>query len=51
MYVDSISKFEGEKEFLLNRGGKFIVEDVEYYSGNKTPKKIYMTLINLQSKA
>lgn len=51
MYVDSISQHEGEKEFLLNRGGKFIVEDVEYYSDNKTPKKIYMTLINLQSKA
>ena len=50
MYVDSISQYEGEKEFLLNRGGKFIVEDVEYYSDNKTPKKIYMTLINLQSK-
>ena len=48
MYVDSISQHEGEKEFLLNRGGKFIVEDVEYYSDNKTPKKIYMTLINLQ---
>lgn len=51
MYVDSISQHEGEKEFLLNRGGRFILEDVEYYSDNKTPKKIYMTLINLQSKA
>lgn len=51
MYVDSISQNEGEKEFLLNRGGKFIVEDVEYYSDNKSPKKIYMTLINLQSEA
>lgn len=50
MYVDSISQNEGEKEFLLNRGGRFIIEDVEYYSDNKTPKKIYMTLINLQSK-
>lgn len=51
MYVDSISQLEGEKEFLLNRGGRFIIEDVECYSDNKTPKKIYMTLINLQSKA
>lgn len=51
MYVDSISQHKGEEEFLLNRGGRFIVEDVEYYSDNKTPKKIYMTLINLQSKA
>lgn len=51
MYVDSISQHEGEKEFLLNRGGRFVIEDVEYYSDNKTPKKIYMTLINLQNKA
>lgn len=51
MYVDSISANQGEKEILLNRGGRFILEDVEYYSDNKTPKKIYMTLINLQSKA
>lgn len=51
MYVDSISTNEGEKELLINRGGRYILEDVEYYDDNKTPKKIYMTLINLQSKA
>lgn len=51
MYVDSISVNEGEKELLINRGGRYILEDVEYYDDNKTPKKIYMTLINLQSKA
>lgn len=51
MYVDSISLNEGEKELLINRGGRYILEDVEYYDDNKTPKKIYMTLINLQSKA
>lgn len=51
MYVDSISIIEGEKELLINRGGRYILEDVEYYDDNKTPKKIYMTLINLQSKA
>ena len=51
MYVDSISTHEGEKELLINRGGRYILEDVEYYDDNKTPKKIYMTLINLQSKA
>lgn len=51
MYVDSISIYEGEKELLINRGGRYILEDVEYYDDNKTPKKIYMTLINLQSKA
>lgn len=51
MYVDSISINEGEKELLINRGGRYILEDVEYYDDNKTPKKIYMTLINLQNKA
>lgn len=51
MYVGSISMNEGEKELLINRGGRYILEDVEYYDDNKTPKKIYMTLINLQSKA
>lgn len=51
MYVGSISINEGEKELLINRGGRYILEDVEYYDDNKTPKKIYMTLINLQSKA
>lgn len=51
MYVDSISINEGEKELLINRGGRYILEDVEYYDDNKTPKRIYMTLINLQSKA
>lgn len=51
MYVDSISLNEGEKELLINRGGRYILEDVEYYDDNKTPKKIYMTLINLQSKS
>lgn len=51
MYVGSISVNEGEKELLINRGGRYILEDVEYYDDNKTPKKIYMTLINLQSKA
>ena len=51
MYIDSISTHEGEKELLINRGGRYILEDVEYYDDNKTPKKIYMTLINLQSKA
>ena len=51
MYVDSISLNEGEKELLINRGGRYILEDVECYNDNKTPKRIYMTLINLQSKA
>lgn len=51
MYIGNISMNEGEKELLINRYGRYILEDVEYYDDNKTPKKIYMTLINLQSKA
>lgn len=47
MYVDTISKHEGEKELLINRGGKFFVEDVEFDSQSNV-KKIYMTLKNLK---
>lgn len=39
MYVDSISTCEGEKELLINRGGRYILEDVEYYDDDKTPKR------------
>lgn len=47
MYVDSISKHQGEEELLINCGGKYMIEDVEFNDlGNV--KKIYMTLINLQ---
>ena len=47
MYVDSISRFRGEEELLINCGGKFVVEDVEVDKwGNIS--KIFMTLINLQ---
>lgn len=47
MYVDSISRFKGEEELLINCGGKFVVEDVEVDKwGNVS--KIFMTLVNLQ---
>jgi len=47
MYVDSISYFQGEEELLINAGGKYIIEGVEFDSyGDIT--KIYMTLKNLQ---
>lgn len=49
MYVDSISKHKGEQELLINCGGKFMVEDVEFGT-NGNVKKIYMTLTNLQNK-
>lgn len=47
MYVDTISRHRGEKELLINRGGKYIIEDVEFDSYGDV-KKIYMTLKNLK---
>lgn len=47
MYVDTISRHQGEEELLINRGGKYIIEDVEFsIYGNV--RKIYMTLKNLK---
>lgn len=48
MYVDNISLNQGEQEILINRGGRFIIEDVEFGSNGKV-NKIYMTLKNLKS--
>lgn len=47
MYVAPISKFSSEQELLINCGGKYMVEDVEFNSYGDV-KRIYMTLKNLQ---
>lgn len=47
MYVDSISYYQGEEELLINAGGRFAVEDVEFDRWGSV-EKIYMTLKNLQ---
>lgn len=47
MYVDSISKHMGEQELLINCGGKFRIEGVEFDKYGDV-NKIFMTLINLQ---
>ena len=47
MYVASISRHSSEQELLINRGGKYIVEDIEFDSYGDV-KKIYMTLKNLK---
>lgn len=47
MYVDTISRHQGEQELLVNRGGKYIVDDVEFNSYGDV-KRIYMTLKNLK---
>lgn len=46
MYVDTISRHRGEEELLINRGGKYIIEDVEFDGDEVT--RIYMTLKNLK---
>lgn len=48
MYVDTISLHSGEQELLINRGGKYIIEDIEFDSYDNE-KRIYMTLKNLKS--
>ena len=48
MYVDSISRFSGEQELLINCGGKYMVEGVEFNDWGDV-KKIYMTLKNLKN--
>lgn len=47
MYVDTISRHQGEQELLINRGGKYIIDDVEFDSYGSV-NKIYMTLKNLK---
>ncbi len=46
MYVDPISAFQGEEELLINAGGRYAVEDIEFDSFDGV-KRIYMTLKNL----
>lgn len=47
MYVAPISQFHNERELLVNCGGKFMVDDVEFDSYGDV-KRIYMTLKNLK---
>lgn len=47
MYVAPISQFHSERELLVNCGGKFMVDDVEFDSYGNV-KRIYMTLKNLK---
>lgn len=48
MYVAPISNFQHEEELLINCGGKYMVEDVEFNSYGDV-SKIYMTLKNLKN--
>ena len=50
MYVAPISKFKYEKELLINCGGKFVIEELEFDKFNPSEiKRVYMTLMNLQN--
>lgn len=49
MYVAPISEYKSEKELLINRDGKYIVDEVEFNDYGEV-KRIYMTLKNLKSK-
>lgn len=49
MYVAPISQFYSERELLVNCGGKFMVDDVEFSSYGDV-KRIYMTLKNLKAR-
>lgn len=48
MYVDKISDFQGEQELLINCGGKYRIDEVEFHDAGFV-KKIYMTLVNLKN--
>lgn len=48
MYVAPISNYHSERELLINSGGKYIIDDVEFNSYGDV-KRIYMTLKNLKN--
>lgn len=48
MYVAPISNYHSERELLINCGGKYIIDDVEFDSYGDV-KRIYMTLKNLKN--
>lgn len=49
MYVDSISRYSGEQELLIQRGAQFKIEEIEFNSYGDV-KKIYMTLVKTLAK-
>ena len=48
MYIAPISQFKSEQELLINCGGKYMIDDVEFNSYGDV-RKIYMTLKNLKN--
>ena len=45
MYVDLMSKHQGEKELLINAGSKFVVKDIELNDVGNRIKKVFMEML------
>lgn len=45
MYVDLMSKHQGEKELLINAGSKFVIKDIELNDVGSRIKKVFMEML------
>lgn len=45
MYVDLMSKHQGEKELLINAGSKFVIKDIELNDTGDRIKKVFMEML------
>ena len=45
MYVDLMSKHQGEKELLINAGSKFVIKDIELNDVSNRIKKVFMEML------
>ena len=45
MYVDLMSKHQGEKELLINAGSKFVIKDIELNDVGNRIKKVFMEML------
>ena len=45
MYVDLMSKHQGEKELLINAGSKFVIKDIELNDAGNRIKKVFMEML------
>lgn len=45
MYVDLMSKHQGEKELLINAGSKFVIKDIELNDTGNRIKKVFMEML------
>ncbi len=45
MYVDLMSKHQGERELLINAGSKFVIKDIELNDAGNRIKKVFMEML------